>query len=183
MRSRTAVARARGAGFTLLELLVVMSIVGVLSTMFVVLVAPGDAAVAKTEARRLAALLELALSEARASGQSMAWSPEPGGYAFWRKVDDGEWTVFPEASVYKRRSLPAATQLREVFVDARSLAEGERVVLAPHGLRGVLETTVSGGSASFAIRAGVLGRVSVKPESYAGTDVRRPAAGPRIHPG
>ena len=183
MRRRMAVERARRAGFTLIELLVVMSIVGVLSTMLVILAAPGDAALAKTEARRLAALLELAFSEARATGQSIAWSQEPGGYAFWRKVDDGEWTAFPEASVYKRRSLPSATQLHEVYVDAQPLPEGERVVLTPHGLRGVFETTVSGGSARFAIRAGVLGRVSVQPESYAGTDVRRPAAGPRIHPG
>jgi len=179
----TPVARTRYAGFTLVELLIALSIVGVLSAMLVIIVAPGDGASARTEARRLAALLELALAEARAGGQSIAWAPERGGYSFWRRADDGEWVRFPEGSVYRRRSLPGATELRAVFTDAQALPEGERIVLTPYGFRGAFEATMSGGSASFAIRAGVLGRVSVQPDSHAGTDIRRPPAGPRVHPG
>jgi type II secretion system protein H len=183
MRGTASVARTRHAGFTLIELLIAITIVGVLSVMLVIIVAPGDSASARTEARRLAALLELALAEARASGQSIAWSPESGGYSFWRKADDGDWVRFPDGSVYRRRSLPGATQLHDVFADAQALPEGERIVLTPYGFREAFEATMSGGSASFAIRAGVLGRVSVQPDSHAGTDIRRPPAGPRVHPG
>jgi type II secretion system protein H len=183
MRGTASVARKQHAGFTLLELLIAMCIVGVLSTMLVVIATPGESATARTEARRLGALLELALAEARASGQSIAWSPERSGYSFWRKADDGEWVRFPEGSVYRRRSLPGATELREVFTDAQALPEGERIVLSPYGFRGAFEATMSGGSARFAIRAGVLGRVSVRPDSHADADIRRPPAGPRVHPG
>ena len=183
MRGAAAVVRTRHAGFTLVELLIAMAIVGVLSVMLVIIAAPGDSALARTEARRLAALLEFALAEARAGGQSIAWSPERGGYTFWHQADDGEWVRFADNSVYRRRSLPGATQLHAVFIDAQALPEGERIVLTPYGLRGAFEATVSGGSASFAIRAGVLGRISIQPDSHAGTDLRRPSAGPRVHPG
>lgn len=183
MRGAAVVARARHAGFTLVELLIAMAIAAVLSAMIVIIAAPGDGAMAKTEARRLAALLEFALAEAQSTGQSTAWSAERGGYSFWHKVDDGEWVRFPESSIFRRRSLPGATQLREVLVDAQELPEGERIVLSPYGVRGVIEATVSGGSASFLVRAGVLGRVSVQTDSHAGTEFRRPPAGPRIHPG
>ena len=43
-------------GFTLVEILVSMAIIGVLSVMLVVVTAPSDAASARTEARRLAAI-------------------------------------------------------------------------------------------------------------------------------
>jgi general secretion pathway protein H len=183
MHGTAGAARARHAGFTLLELLIAMSIVGVLSAMLVVISTPGESALARTEARRLAALLELALAEAHASGQGIAWSSERSGYSFWHRADDGEWVRFPDGSEFRRRSLPGATQLRDVLIDARELPEGERVVLSPYGFGGALEATMSGGSASFAIRAGVIGRVSVQPDFHAGTEVRRPAAGPRVHPG
>jgi len=175
--------RESSAGFTLVELLIAMTIAAVLSTMIVIIAAPGDGALAKTEARRLAGLLELALAEARSSGQSTAWSAERGGYSFWRKVDDGEWVLFPESSLYRRRSLPGATQLRDVLVDAQELPEGVRIVLSPYGVRAVLEATVSGGGTSFLVRAGLLGRVSVQTDSHAGTEFRRLPAGPRLHPG
>ena len=51
---------ARSAGFTLIEILVTMVIIGVLSVVLVLAAAPGEATQARTEARRLAALLELA---------------------------------------------------------------------------------------------------------------------------
>ena len=66
---------ARCSGFTLIEILVAMAIISVLSVVLVLAAAPGEATHARTEARRLAALLELALGEARANGQSIAWSP------------------------------------------------------------------------------------------------------------
>lgn len=183
MRSTAVIARTRHAGFSLLELLIAMTIVGVLSTMVVVMATPGEGALAKTEARRLAALLELALAETRAGGQSIAWSPERGGYSFWHRADDGAWVRFPDRTVYGRRSLPGATQLHDVFIDAQELAEGERVVMSPYGFRGALEATMSGGNAKFVVRGGVLGRVSVQPGSHEVTEARRLPARPRVHPG
>jgi general secretion pathway protein H len=174
---------ARGAGFTLIEILVAMAVIGVLSAMLLFVAAPGEATLARQEARRLAALLELALAEARANGQSIAWSPVPGGYAFWRKAGDGEWVGFPDDSPYRRRSLPANTLLQEVLVDAQPLRTGERIVLSPYGLSGAIQATVAGGGASVTLRGGPLRRISLVPDLHARTDARRNVEMPRIHAG
>ena len=174
---------ARRAGFTLIEILVAMCIVGVLSVVLVFAVTPSGATQARTEARRLAALLELALAEARASGQSIAWSPVPEGYAFFRKGDDGEWQGFPADSPYRRRSLPSGVSLGAVQIDAQPLRAGERIVITPYGLSGAIQATVAGGGASITLRGGALGRIMLDPGVAAQRNALLHGERPRIHAG
>lgn len=174
---------ARIGGFTLIEVMVVVVIIAVLSSMLVIVAMPGDAARADKEARRLAALLELASAEARASGQSIAWSPEGDGYSFWQRSDDGEWARFPETSVYRHRSFDGRAEFREVLFDARVLPQGDLITLSPYGTRGPIEATIVGGNARITLRGGVLGRISLQRDSDGKADGARPVAGPRLHPG
>jgi type II secretion system protein H len=138
-------------GFSLIELMVVVCMLAVLSLVFAIGVMPGEGAAAEKEARRLAALLELAAAEARASGEPLAWTPERGGYSFWRKGEDGEWLRFPESSPYRRRAF-----------EAKVSVEGAAAMLLPHGLQAPLEASISGGNTQFIIRSGALGRVSLQ---------------------
>lgn len=144
-----AVARARG--FTLLEVLVVVAIAAVLSVTFATLASPSDAATAEKEARRLALLLELAFAESRASGRALAWRPEPGGYSFWRRDDDGDWVALPADGPYRRRTFPSGIALRS----------GEAVVLHPYGFAAPMEVTIAAGSRRLVVQGGVLGRFTV----------------------
>ena len=168
---------ARRAGFTLIEILVTMVIIGVLAVVLVFAAAPGEATHARTEARRLAALLELALGEARASGQSIAWSPSLEGYTFLRRGEDGEWHGFPADSPYRRRSLPTGVSLGAVQLDAQPLRPGDRIVITPYGLTGAIQATIEGGGARITLRGGALGRVTLD-QSALLHDER-----PRIHAG
>lgn len=152
---------ARRAGFTLIEVLVVLAIMAVVAAAVVVLALPGDAEAARAEARRLAALLESAMGEARASGSSIAWSAERQGYAFWQRGEDGDWAPYPRTSPYRSRALAGRTELARVRVDGRDLAPGERVVFSPHGLRSALSVTVAGAGEQFTIYGDVIGRVSL----------------------
>ena len=129
---------ARRAGFTLIEVLVVLAIMAVVAAAVVVMALPGDAEAARAEAQRLAALLESAMREARASGSSIAWSAERQGYAFWQRGEDGDWVPYPRTSPYRSRVFAGRTELARVRVDGRDLAPGERVVFSPHGLRNEL---------------------------------------------
>lgn len=153
---------ARGSGFTLVEIIVVLFIVGVLCSALVVVALPGDAALADKEARRLAALLELALAETRAGGQAIAWSPEGNGYSFLQRAADGEWTRFPDTSVYRHRSFAGKTQIREVLIDSQVLPEGGRIMLSQYGFHSPFQATMSGGEARVILRGGVLGRISLQ---------------------
>lgn len=155
-------AGARGAGFTLIEVLVVMSIIGVLSAVVVLSIAPSGPAQARTEARRLATLLELAISESRATGRGIAWSPAPEGYEFLRKGDDGEWRSFAADSPYRRRALPAGVSLEAVQLDAQALSAGERIVITPYGLGGAIRATIAGGGERIVLRGGVVGHIELE---------------------
>jgi general secretion pathway protein H len=152
----------RPAGFTLIELLVVLAIIGVLAAAVTVVAMPGDAGRARAEARRLAALLESAMRESRASGQAMAWSAERDRYAFWRRDEDGDWVTYPPQSVYRPRALAERIELAAVRVDGLELARGERVVFAPRGLRRRVSATVAGADAWFSIEGDVIGRVTLE---------------------
>ena len=174
---------ARNSGFTLIEIMVVVVIIAVLSSMLVIAAIPGDAAQADKEARRLAALLELASAEARASGQSIAWSPEGDGYSFWQKADDGEWTPFPDTSVYRHRSFDGRAAFGEILLDARVLPQGERITMSPFGTRGLIEATIAGGNTQITLRGGVLGRISLQRGNDGKSDSGRPAARGRLHAG
>ena len=152
---------ARKAGFTLIEVLVVLVIMAVVAAAVVVVAIPGDAEAARDEARRLAGLLESAMREARASGSSIGWSAERQGYAFWQRGEDGDWVLYPRTSLYRSRALAGRTEITRVRVDGRDLAPGERVVFSPQGLRRELSATVAGAGEHFTIYGDVIGRVSV----------------------
>jgi len=186
MRPRTRAIPVRMGGFTLIEVMVVVVIIAALSSMVVINAMPGDAAQVDREARRLAALLELASAEARAGGQSIAWSQESDGYSFWQRSDDGEWTRFSDASVYRRRSFLGRAGFREVRLDARVLPQGDLVTLSAYGTRGLIEATIGSGNARITLRGDVLGRIWLQRDSDE-SDGRaadgRPVAGTRLHPG
>lgn len=148
-------------GFTLIELLVVLAIIAISATAVALVAMPGDAAAARDDARRLAALLESAMQESRASGHAIAWSAERRGYAFWYRGEDGDWAPYPQHSVYRSRTLGGSTELTAVRIDGRSLAPGERVVFAPYGLGSALQAVVASAGAQYSIEGNPIGRVTL----------------------
>lgn len=168
----------RQRGYTLIEVMVVVVVIAALSSMVVLSTMPNDGAQAENEARRLATLLELSMAEARASGRTIAWSAETDGYSFWQASEDGEWTRYPDTSIYRQRVFGGRTEFRQVLVDARELAPGDRVILSPYGSRGLIEATIAGGNSRFILRGGVVGRMSLQRIQDQAVD-----AGPRLHAG
>jgi len=160
-----------------------MCIIGVLSVWLVLAAAPDRTADTKTEARRLATLLELALSEARATGRRIAWSPAPDGYAFLRPTEEGEWREFPADSPFRHRTLPEGVSLADVQLDAQPVRSGERIVIAPYGLSGAIRATLAGGSTSITLRGGALGRITLEPGGASQGSGLTHDESPRIHAG
>ena len=67
--------RDAGAGFTLLELLIVVALVAVTAGLITLSLRDGDEARLAEEAERLSALLEMARAEARVAGVPVHWVP------------------------------------------------------------------------------------------------------------
>jgi general secretion pathway protein H len=117
-------ATGRAAGFTLLELMVVMVLIGIIFS-FAMLSMGGDdlAELMEQETRRLQTLLALASDEAVIRGEELAMRFEDDGYEFmvqaadgWRAADDG---------LLKSYHLPAEVELQlDVSGDLPGMGEG-----------------------------------------------------------
>lgn len=124
--ARTRSARsAHACGFTLIEVLVVVAIIGMLAT-FAVLSIGGDSGreVQQREARRLLARMDLAREEAVMRAQSLGIRFERQGYRFF-ELRDGRWLAIDDGGVLRPRELAAAVET-EVDLEGLglSLADG-----------------------------------------------------------
>lgn len=122
---------ARGAGFSLIELLVVIVILAIMAGMVLLSMATlRSDEPAETEARRLAALLELVAEEALVQGRDFGVEFFADGYRFLSfDPDSGLWSVVDDEAYLRQRTLGGdlhvvlAIDGREVVVDE---AEGRR---------------------------------------------------------
>lgn len=69
-------------GFTLLELMVVVAIIAIATAGVVVAIPDGSHTALERDAQRLAALLDSARAQSRASGLSVTWQATPEGFKF-----------------------------------------------------------------------------------------------------
>ena len=135
MSSRPDSSPGRSAGFTLLELMVVLVLIGIIFS-FAVLSLGGDklSELMEEETRRMAVLLELAADDAVLRGEELAVYFTDDSYEFLVLQEDGGWQSSGEDGLLKAYKLPADIELRlEVegeppVLDAMAVAnqEGDR---------------------------------------------------------
>ncbi|RZM09800.1 MAG: type II secretion system protein GspH, partial [Sphingomonas sp.] len=103
--------RAREAGLTLVEMLVVLAIVGVMASVTLLAAGRGDrASSAESEARRLSVRLRLAADETMVTDRVLALAPDARGYSFvaWdatrrRTGSDSERDIVGEIVAFAQR--------------------------------------------------------------------------------
>lgn len=71
-------------GFTLIELMVVLVIVGIASAAISLSIRPDPAKALREDAERLAQLLQVAQGEVQADGRAILWQADRNGYRFVR---------------------------------------------------------------------------------------------------
>jgi general secretion pathway protein H len=102
----------RSAGFTLLELMVVLVLIGIIFSFAMLSLRGTDVSdLMDQETRRLATLLELAADEAILRGEELAVHFTDDGYEFL-VLQDGTWQSSGEDRLLKAYSLPADIELR-----------------------------------------------------------------------
>ncbi|MDX9739846.1 MAG: type II secretion system minor pseudopilin GspH [Gammaproteobacteria bacterium] len=114
-------------GFTLLEVLIVVLIVGIVSGLAVIAVRDDPGERVATEAQRLSALLTLASQESVLQSRELAVEFGRDGYRFLVLEEDG-WTEHDDP-VFRARTLPDNITLQPVIEGddvARRAARGRR---------------------------------------------------------
>ncbi|MFP3604428.1 GspH/FimT family pseudopilin [Paraburkholderia caledonica] len=81
--------RRRAAGFTLLEMMVVLVIAGLLVSLTALTMTRNPRTDLNEEAQRLALLFESAGDEAQVRARPIAWQPLDGGFRFDMRTEDG----------------------------------------------------------------------------------------------
>ncbi len=111
----------RPGGFTLLEVLIVVLIIGIVLGLAVVSIRDDPAQRTQTEIRRFAALTTLAAQEAVLQSREIAIELQRNGYRFLT-LQDGEW-VDPADNVFRARELPEDMEL-SVRIEGVDTARG-----------------------------------------------------------
>ena len=124
--------RSRGAGFTLLELLVVLFLVGLLASL--VVLSSGVAGIERRledEAARLAGLLDLASENSVLTGRELAASFQPGGYAFFF-LEGNDWQPLESGELFRPRQLDVGMELGLLIDETEIDLKERRSQVQPH---------------------------------------------------
>jgi general secretion pathway protein H len=121
------------AGFTLIEILVVMVIIAIVLGVVSVNFSSDDKRILRTEAERLALLLEHAQDEATITGRSVAWSANGSQYQFWQLSADGNWVPLSGDELLRVRTFGPLVEFRGLKLNQTDAKPDERLVFAPGG--------------------------------------------------
>lgn len=149
-------------GFTLIEILVVLVIIGIMAGLVGVNMMPDDDRVVRNEAQRLALLLEQTRDQAVASGEPIAFSVESRRYRFWTRDAENQWMPHHGDELLQDRPLADGVQLAALQVSQTSLAPGERLLFLPAGSNAPFTADLVLNAAHARIRGDSLGRVRVE---------------------
>jgi general secretion pathway protein H len=153
----------RARGFTVLELLVVLLVMGIAAGLASVAARPDDRALLRVEADRLALLLELAGAEARDGGRAIAWSVNGTGYRFWRHGGDAQWIEIRDGELLRARVLPPGMRIAALRIDNAALRDPIRLVFSPYVPAPAFSIELAMGDARWALAATPLGDIEVVP--------------------
>ncbi|MFM9881827.1 MAG: type II secretion system minor pseudopilin GspH [Burkholderiales bacterium] len=120
----------RGAGFTLIEILVVMVLIAIVVSLATVRFQRDDRQILRDEALRLASLLTHARDEAITTGVALGWRTDGSGYRFMRRGASREWEDLAADDILRPRTLPSPIQFIGVEVadpgtQARAKSSGQ----------------------------------------------------------
>ena len=154
----------RSRGFTFIELLVVLLIMGLFAGLVSTITRPDDRALLRVEAERLAQLLDLAATKSRLTGKSIAWTADGPGYRFWQFSEDTYWSEILDDDSLRARTLPQGMVIAGMSVENMRSLERMRLEFNAYGETPVFRVEMSLGEARCTVAGSPVGEVRVLPE-------------------
>lgn len=151
------------SGFTLIEMLVVMLIMGLFVGLVSAIVRPDDRTLLRFEADRLAQLLDLAAEESRLTGKAIAWTADGSNYRFWRFQEDSGWSEIRDSDTLRARALPQGIRISDLQIEAMRPQGDMRLAFSPYGLTPSFNIEMSFGSERYTVTGFPAGTVRAFP--------------------
>ena len=158
-----AIIQQKVQGFTLVEMLVVVLIMGILVGTVGAKLQPRDSDLLRIEAQRLAQLLELAGQEARLTGTAIVWTSDGSDYRFWRQAGDGGWSEIRDDDTLRARTLPLPMVISGLRNEAGRLEPDMRLEFPSGGSLSAFSMTLSLGREHYAVAASPTGDLQIAP--------------------
>lgn len=155
-------------GFTLIEVLVVLIILGVAIAMIGINLASDPRQNLDTEARRLVLLLQQARDEAMSTGSSIGFSTSPRHYRFWQRQTNPEggasqWLPHMDNEVLRPRDFPEDISVSELRVNQQIAdGEGQKIIFTPSGMMLPFRLELTSGTHHRAITGNGRGEIRVE---------------------
>jgi general secretion pathway protein H len=120
------------SGFTLIEMMVVVLIMGLLVGLVSVVTRPDARALLRIEAERLAQLIDLAATESSLTGSTLGWSADESIYRFWRRHEDAGWSEIRDNDLLRERALPPGMRISGLRVENMRPQGAMRLEFSPY---------------------------------------------------
>lgn len=149
-------------GFTLVEVLVVMVVVGITLALIGLNLMPDDERVLRNEAQRLALLLEQARDEAVSGGEAIAWSAEGERYRFLHQNEEGKWVAWTKDELWRERQFSSGVTLHALHINRTAVSPSGHLTFSPAGLGTPFEIELGLNAARIEIVGDAMGKVTLK---------------------
>jgi general secretion pathway protein H len=148
-------------GFTLLELLVVLVIVGITMGFVTINAMPDAHQALQNEAQRIALLLQLARDEAIVRNRPIAFEAESDSYRFLMR-DSNEWKSLAQEDLLREREFERAPVSMSISPAVAAETNPLRIVFGREPVDKPFVLTLTARGASVAIRADGIGHFTVE---------------------
>lgn len=150
-------------GFTLIEMMLVILVVGVSLAMVFPNFNKNDDQVLEEEGHRLAALLHYATEFATSTGHALAWDETNTGYRFLERDQDlNVWKPLMDDVTLRERNLPDTVHLDGAASQGGRLSQSARVIINPSGVQAPFEIGLHTDSQRIKVAGNLIGQITMR---------------------
>jgi general secretion pathway protein H len=152
----------RYGGFTLVEILVVLVIIGITLALVSVNFAKDDRAELRDEAQRLALLYQAARDEAISTGKAVAWVANGPQYGFFHHDADNKWGDAIAEAPFTGQSFAPRITLIDLQVNGAKVPLDTPVVFSSSGMNTPFQATLDIAGERLGIMGDAVGLIQIQ---------------------